>query len=843
MPTCRACGRVGQNPCAKCAELEPVPKPDLSVLSIVQAKMADAKKARAAKVARSMRPKAEYAAAIVSAAAVRKRPPNTRAAKSPPQRAAASHEIGDLQQHYGDLLIIEETGYRGEPLDPAARDRKLAIKAARERHAAELQALREGVKSTVQAEAYWRKSGIRPGHFSQVGIAHPPTACEATQTASPKRVPTTSTASGASPKEVLRSAEERRAAFKSAAAPGNAAARQRTAASMVREQRRAAHARRSDGGGSVKGSLSEGTQTGNIGADEAGSEPDSDEDPEERAAKEAKRAAEIAEAAGQARLARTLQKAEALRIERGAPGAPPRSAKSWQQSHPYASVPSSAPAPSCAGDGELTMGSRRVAPRPPQSWEVTAGVSGYRNVLARARMLKERLKEQQDCYKDRERRSAAARSSAAPEPGPGAMAQGASQDTSAPADDGTADAVSGIQVELGRGHDGGVGSRKMGHDGESDYESDGQVEKSASPSTAPVAAIAEVTDRACCGCSSGSSFSSTAQAHRQAAAHWAARAAQHGPARYWCDQQQAVAAASHPPRHPSRVPRGQHAAPDLASAAANNFTQYPYVHSRYAKPTAVPSGSSFAALQGLHSLHGAGPSYPNSLSSSRPGSSLSMDSHDEAAGREARQHAAACAAAATAAAAAAVQASASSGHLGGGTSSGSDDGLSATRPVQKTPATGFRTARHGRPASHAPNAHAPATPWTAAAAAGDEDFEDPSTVVMPTYPRDRDTNHPLPARTAHRPSHVGGAYGTAGGYDLAGQHTHEMAAQHVQNLHMPDMATGDGLEGLLDDWLHRARVRAYASAAPVFEDQWWPSSQPPLASGAITRGLEQILAG
>ena len=32
--------------------------------------------------------------------------------------------------------------------------------------------------------------------------------------------------------------------------------------------------------------------------------------------------------------------------------------------------------------------------------------------------------------------------------------------------------------------------------------------------------------------------------------------------------------------------------------------------------------------------------------------------------------------------------------------------------------------------------------------------------------------------------------------------THEMAAQHVQNLHMPDMATGDGLEGLLDDWLH-----------------------------------------
>ena len=51
--------------------------------------------------------------------------------------------------------------------------------------------------------------------------------------------------------------------------------------------------------------------------------------------------------------------------------------------------------------------------------------------------------------------------------------------------------------------------------------------------------------------------------------------------------------------------------------------------------------------------------------------------------------------------------------------------------------------------------------------------------------------------------------------------------------------TGDRLEGMLDDWLHRARVRAYAG-----QDEGWPgATQVPMqAPNPLSRGLEQVLA-
>ena len=165
MPTCRSCGRVGGNPCEKCAATAPKPS---SALATVMENVV---------VSRAMRPQVEYAHAIVTTARAR-HPPIPRASKSPPQRKTAQNEIGTLVKNYGDLLLTEDS-YRGDPTNPGARERKAAMQAARQRHASELRALRENVENTVQAEAYWRKSGIRPGHFSRMGLSHTPAASDA----------------------------------------------------------------------------------------------------------------------------------------------------------------------------------------------------------------------------------------------------------------------------------------------------------------------------------------------------------------------------------------------------------------------------------------------------------------------------------------------------------------------------------------------------------------------------------------------------------------------------------------------------------------------------------------
>ena len=142
MPTCRRCGRVGHHVCPK---VRPSPSPG-------------------------------------------------KATPATPWRHAKQgvrDQLHDLADDLGDLLRAEEHLGRGDPsLDE--RDRHTHVSHVRTQLMSQLKSLQSDVRKSVVGEACWRRTGVRPGYFSEIGMVAPAKSIsEATQTDAIKSEPLT----------------------------------------------------------------------------------------------------------------------------------------------------------------------------------------------------------------------------------------------------------------------------------------------------------------------------------------------------------------------------------------------------------------------------------------------------------------------------------------------------------------------------------------------------------------------------------------------------------------------------------------------------------------------------
>ena len=151
MPTCRSCGRVGVVRGKTCA-CPVVPKDERPALRMLRAHQLRKTPVNQEKVVTTPMPRADRAAV---------------------GRMVAADELQSLEHCVGDLLNVEEIHYaRGEPTTPGEHQRGRSVIAARERLVQQVRSLGEDARKTVQAEAYWRKSGVRPSHFSTLDLKH-----------------------------------------------------------------------------------------------------------------------------------------------------------------------------------------------------------------------------------------------------------------------------------------------------------------------------------------------------------------------------------------------------------------------------------------------------------------------------------------------------------------------------------------------------------------------------------------------------------------------------------------------------------------------------------------------
>ena len=818
-----------------------------------------------------------------------------------------------LTKGIGDLLITEDNLARGEPHKTGERDRRDALSKAREKHLAELQNLREGVKTSVQAEASWRKSGVRPGHFSR-GIAWAPTASEATQTDAAPEPPAVSKRSTAvmTSRDPSRGSSPRGSSPTSVPEPRNTQPRRPSFQAQAESRQRRREALRARSALAVAAAPAEGGAGSGAGSEGTKNEEpeeeayDSDETPEERAEREARRSVEIAEKAGEAQLAKMLRQAEAIRRERKSGGSGP----TGKVHRPFrrSASPQKRQRQAMGEDDDLEEGgeglppwrANRPAPRPPQPWEVSANVPAYRSMLARARMLREKLQAHGELSADL----------MGPERGGGE--HHAVVALAAAADDTFADSAA--ACESGAGWDefrGAVDAASV--DGLRQQMASGGAQAATGGGVQPANA-------------GGAQQAALAEQQRQAA-KWAARAASHSTARFWCDQQAALASASRPPNHPAHLSsKPQADAPAAPPEGHHGFARYPYVHSCYtqpAPPAAAPdasAGSIFAmplpaamAAASTSFCSSAAGSAAGSRPPSRPGSALGEphDYHDL--GVAARQHAAACAAAATAAHAAAkaieergLSRSSSSSACGGSTNS--------SVRGHKTPSTGWRST-HRESSQQAPPPppqqpqqpqppppQQPRTPWAANASAlssgSEASYDDPTTIAMPACGA---SYYPAPSSSvasSQRAASVAGSaqraapppqasspaadpyywQAVARGAAFVGQpfapptladieaklrQQEYDAVSSASSFSVPPSrpstrppsvhgGRGEGgatsgagraehLEGLLDEWLYRARMRAYSSALPP-DDVEGGGYDAPRAASALARGLESVLA-
>ena len=165
MPTCRGCGRIGPKTCS-CPVISTSLERHIQTLALVTQDLQDD---------------------VAAAAAVPTKPRPT-APSLKPGRTAAANEVRGLQNNLSMLLNREDDLYtQCHPMSAGERDRKHAVAEARSELVDQVHALGDGVRKTVQAEANWRKSGLRPSHFSHVvGMRHTSLATsEATQTEMP----------------------------------------------------------------------------------------------------------------------------------------------------------------------------------------------------------------------------------------------------------------------------------------------------------------------------------------------------------------------------------------------------------------------------------------------------------------------------------------------------------------------------------------------------------------------------------------------------------------------------------------------------------------------------------
>ena len=722
MPTCRVCGRVGLLACS-CDRSVPAPRPLERAMQISPPQISWSP---GRDHHHNQRPRQDAAVVRERQRAYSLSPPRT--------RKQVEREVRTLAQGLGDLLIADETLQRGEPVTPGMRDRRDSVASARQQFLSQLHALSGDLRQAVLEEESWRLSGVRPGYFSRaVGSSHPsqpaPAHESATQTSPP--------AGGISKGRGGGGPSRRSAAGVARAAGGNEddtdtrrgprGPRYAVAAEMRRQKRtefvRRRARRRTEAG-------------------------DSDSGSDDEIARSVRRAA--------ASTSRTLRQADALRARvrapeprasrtsaTGAAGRAPTEAPPTERGH-FSSVglshptPRAAPAPAALAEST----SRRAAPSPPAAEERAPTANRAPQRVSFAPTPEDRKPSaRRGAVGTEERREPAASARAAP-PASAPATEGPAT-TTVPTPELTGHQTSPLPQPSVDAADGGLPKSRSLLARARILREKLRPDKLPSPSPSPSPSIAtsdtsewdeevqrrpgarqpqawpphQRADAMAAASNTATYLESVAEAHRQAALHWASRAAPFPTGAF-----------------------GAYGAPDLPGPLS-------------------PTGSAFNAMHARvpYDVHPyPAPPRPRPVAPSDGTASSTAPSDDEASVSDA------------------------SSVAGGG----------GAQKRQPTPSTGWRTAQ--RP---------PAEAWPPTA------------------------HH----ATAFAPS------AWAGLGLMVGAAPHSATGRRSSEA---DRET----EAQLDDWLYRARLRAYSTdGLPLGADRW-PVHNSQAALSALSRGLEQVLA-